>query len=70
MSNADKVVQIVDKLTDEQIVYLNIVNEIWGGSEAMEFPYIEDIEATGGVFDDDNTLALDYIDIPFPSRAY
>lgn len=68
MSHADKVKQIVDKLTDEQIVYLYIVNEIWGGSEAMEFSYIADIEETGGIFDDNNTLTLDYIDGEFDNN--
>ena len=65
MSHSDKVAQIVSKLTDEQIVYLYIVDEIWGSSEAIEFPYIEDIEETGGVFDDDNTLTVDYVDGEF-----
>ena len=65
MANATKAKQIAEKLTKEQIIYLHIANEIWGSSEAMEFPYIEDIEATGGVFDDDNTLGLTYIDGEF-----
>ena len=65
MANAIKAKQIAEKLSKEQIIYLHIANEIWGSSEAMEFPYIEDIEATGGVFDDDNTLGLTYVDGEF-----
>lgn len=65
MANATKAKQIAEKLSKEQIIYLHIASEIWGSSEAMEFPYIEDIEATGGVFDDDNTLGLTYIDGEF-----
>lgn len=65
MANATKAKQIAEKLTKEQIIYLHIANEIWGGSEAMSNVYIEDIEATGGVFDDDNTLGLTYVDGDF-----
>ena len=65
MGNVDKAKQIANTLSNEQIVYLHIANDIWGSSVAMESPYIEDIEATGGVFDDDNTLGLVYVDGEF-----
>lgn len=65
MGNVDKAKQIANTLSNEQIVYLHIANEIWGASVAMESPYIEDIEATGGVFNDDNTLGLVYVDGEF-----
>ena len=64
----NKAKQIAEKLTKEQIIYLHIANEIWGASEALEFPYIEDIEETGGTFDDNNTLALDYVDGEFDNE--
>lgn len=60
-----KIQHIADKLTHDQIVYLHIVNEIWGGSEALTDQYIEDVEDTGGEFGDDNWIALDYIDSDF-----
>lgn len=65
MGNVNKAKQIADTLTNEQIVYLHIASDIWGASEAMSNVYIEDIEATGGVFDDDNTLGLVYVDGEF-----
>ena len=64
----NKAKQIAEKLTKEQIIYLHIANEIWGASEALEFAYIEDIEETGGTFDDKNTLALDYVDGEFDNE--
>lgn len=65
MANATKTKKIAEKLSKEQIIYLHIANNIWGASEAMSNVYIEDIEATGGVFDDDNTLGLVYVDGEF-----
>lgn len=53
--------QIANQLTEDELLYLYIANEIWAMSEVWDNSEISDIEDTGGTFDPGkNTLILDY----------
>lgn len=52
--------QIAEKLSDEEIVYLHIVNEFDCMHPDWTDQIKEDIEATGGEFTDDNSIYLDF----------
>lgn len=52
--------QIAEKLSDEEIVYLHIVNEFDCMHPDWTEQIKEDIKATGGEFTDDNSIYLDF----------
>lgn len=52
--------QIAEKLSDEEIVYLHIVNEFDCMHPDWTDQIKEDIKATGGEFTDDNSIYLDF----------
>ena len=53
---------IAQKLTENELLYLYIVEEVWAMSTLWDEAEISDIEDTGGTFDiaRGNTLVLDY----------
>ena len=57
--------KIANNLTNEQIIYLFIANELWDMTEIFVEESIEDIEDTCGEFSDDNWFALDYVNNAF-----
>lgn len=52
--------EIANKLNHNEIAYLYIAQEIFLMSDIWEDQIIEDIEATGGKFSDDNFIYLDF----------
>lgn len=54
--------QIANQLTENELLYLYIANEIWAMSEIWEDSEISDIKDTGGSFNPTrgNSLILDY----------
>ena len=52
--------EIAGKLSDEEIVYLYIVNEFFCMHPDWTEQIIEDIKATGGEFTDGNSIYLDF----------
>lgn len=52
--------EIANKLNRNEIAYLYIAQEIFLMSDIWEAQIIEDIEATGGKFSDDNYIYLDF----------
>lgn len=59
--------QLANQLTENELLYLYIANEIWAMSEVWDDAEISDIEDTGGTFDSSkNELILDYEEVrPF-----
>lgn len=59
--------QLANQLTENELIYLYIANEIWTMSEIWDDSEISDIEDTGGTFDPSkNELILDYEEVrPF-----
>lgn len=59
--------QLANQLTENELLYLYIANEIWAMSEVWDDTEISDIEDTGGTFDSSkNELILDYEEVrPF-----
>lgn len=52
--------EIANKLSHNEIAYLYAAQEIFLMSDIWEAQIIEDIEATGGKFSDDNYIYLDF----------
>lgn len=52
--------EITNKLNHNEIAYLYIAQEIFLMSDIWEDQIMEDIEATGGEFSDDNFIYLDF----------
>lgn len=59
--------QLANQLTENELLYLYIANEIWAMGEVWDDAEISDIEDTGGTFDSSkNELILDYEEVrPF-----
>lgn len=47
-------------MSKNKAIYLFIAQQVWCTSDIWEEQIIEDIEATGGVFSDDNAIIMDY----------
>lgn len=47
-------------MSNNKAIYLFIAQQVWCTSDIWEEQIIEDIEATGGVFSDDNAIIVDY----------
>lgn len=47
-------------MSKNKAIYLFIAQQVWSSSDIWEEQIIEDIEATGGVFSDDNVIIMDY----------
>lgn len=47
-------------MSNNKAIYLFITQQVWSSSDIWEEQIIEDIEATGGVFSDDNAIIVDY----------
>lgn len=63
-----KAQRIAASLTEEQIIYLYIANDLWDGTDVFCDSVIEDVKETGGEFTSDNWVALDYCEQEFDNE--